>query len=29
MTNSEDERRIQRGAAVLDDLYEYFRRKRG
>jgi hypothetical protein len=29
MTNSEDERRIERGAAVLDDLYEYFRRKPG
>jgi hypothetical protein len=26
--NKEDERRLERGAAVLDDLYEVFRRKR-
>jgi len=26
--NKEDERRLERGAAVLDDLYELFRRKR-
>ena len=28
MTNKEDEKRLERGAAVLDDLYEYFRKKR-
>jgi hypothetical protein len=27
--NRDDERRLERGAAVLDDLYEVFRRKRG
>ena len=27
--NKDDERRLERGAAVLDDLYEIFRRKRG
>jgi hypothetical protein len=26
--NKEDERRLERGAAVFDDFYEYFRRKR-
>src|SRR6185437_5946695 len=26
--NKDDERRLERGAAVLDDLYELFRRKR-
>jgi hypothetical protein len=28
MTNKEDEKRLERGATVLDDLYEYFRKKR-
>jgi hypothetical protein len=28
MANKGDEQRISRGAAVLDDLYEYFRKKR-
>ncbi|HYZ32213.1 MAG TPA: chromate resistance protein ChrB domain-containing protein, partial [Crenalkalicoccus sp.] len=27
--NKDDQRRLERGAAVLDDFYEYFRRKRG
>jgi hypothetical protein len=27
--NKDDERRLERGSAVLDDLYEVFRRKRG
>jgi hypothetical protein len=26
--NKADERRLERGAAVFDDFYEYFRRKR-
>jgi len=26
--NKDDQRRLERGAAVLDDLYELFRRKR-
>jgi hypothetical protein len=28
MAHREDEERLSRGAAVFDDLYEYFRRKR-
>ncbi|MEA2771449.1 MAG: hypothetical protein QOD93_4411, partial [Acetobacteraceae bacterium] len=28
MANKDDEQRISRGAAMLDDLYEYFRKKR-
>jgi hypothetical protein len=28
ITNKEDEKRLERGATVLDDLYEYFRKKR-
>jgi hypothetical protein len=28
MTNEADEQRIERGAAVFDDLYEYFRKRR-
>jgi hypothetical protein len=28
MSNKTDEQRIERGAAILDDLYEYFRKKR-
>jgi hypothetical protein len=28
MAHREDEERLARGAAVLDDLYEYLRRKR-
>jgi hypothetical protein len=28
MTNKTDEQRAERGAAILDDLYEYFRKKR-
>jgi hypothetical protein len=27
MAHSEDEKRLERGAALFDDLYEYFRRK--
>ena len=27
--NKDDERRLERGAAVLDDFYEFFRTKRG
>ena len=27
MAHRDDERRVERGAAVFDDLYEYFRRK--
>lgn len=29
LANKGDEQRISRGAAVLDDLYEYFRKRRG
>jgi len=29
MAHKDDETRLARGSAVLDDLYEYFRRKRG
>jgi len=29
LANKSDEQRMSRGGAVLDDLYEYFRRKRG
>ena len=29
MANKDDETRLARGAAVFDDLYEYFKRKRG
>ncbi len=29
VAHEEDEKRIERGGAILDDLYEYFRRKRG
>ena len=29
LANKGDEQRMSRGAAVLDDLYEYFRKKRG
>jgi len=29
MAHPEDEVRLERGSAVLDDLYELFRRKRG
>jgi hypothetical protein len=29
MSHKDDEARLSRGAAVFDDLYEYFRRKRG
>jgi hypothetical protein len=29
MAHREDEARLSRAAAVLDDLYEYFKRKRG
>jgi hypothetical protein len=29
VTYEEDEKRIERGGAILDDLYAYFRRKRG
>jgi hypothetical protein len=29
LTHRDDEARLARGAAVFDDLYEYFRRKRG
>ena len=29
MANKDDETRLARGVAVFDDLYEYFRRKRG
>lgn len=29
MTHKDDSARLERGAAVFDDLYEYFRRKRG
>jgi hypothetical protein len=28
MTHKDDEMRLARGAAVFDDLYEYFKRKR-
>jgi len=28
MSHRDDEVRLTRGAAVFDDLYEYFRRKR-
>ena len=28
-SHKEDEMRLTRGAAVFDDSYEYFRRKRG
>jgi hypothetical protein len=28
MGNKDDEERIQRGSAVFDDLYEYYRKKR-
>jgi hypothetical protein len=29
LTSKDDAQRIERGAAVLDDLYEYFRKRRG
>jgi hypothetical protein len=29
MAHKEDVERIARGAAILDDLYEFFRKKRG
>jgi hypothetical protein len=29
MSHKDDEARLSRGVAVFDDLYEYFRRKRG
>jgi hypothetical protein len=29
LTNKDDAQRLVRGAAVLDDLYEYFRKRRG
>jgi len=29
MAHKDDEARLSRGAAVFDDLYEYFKRKRG
>jgi hypothetical protein len=29
MAHKEDGARLERGAAVFDDLYEYFKRKRG
>jgi len=29
MGHSDDETRLERGAAVFDGLYEYFSRKRG
>jgi hypothetical protein len=29
LTSKDDAQRIERGAAMLDDLYEYFRKRRG
>ena len=29
MAHENDEERLTRGGAIFDDLYEYFRRKRG